>query len=236
MVEMILDPYEAFRDADFTATVEDMGIKIYGTEEKETLKAYIKFEDGGADLTFFVNKSDGNPMIETDGKIKSFLDLGAFAKAIKVFGFQTIVDLDPDNLVFKTNPPLKGKVTSWQAKKSGKKIAADGTEGKEYTNFILVKVEGTGKGTTSSKESAKEAPKTDYKTEWKEILKEILIDPLTEGQINKTIGDNDKTNNVGEPIKILHTAMAKVRKVTLQELVKEKYILLNADAKYELVE
>lgn len=141
MVEIVLDPYDAFRDGSFVGEVTEMGIKTFG--EKETLKAYLEFDDGGSPITFFINKSDGSAMIEEkeEKNIKSFLDLGAFATSAKNLGYKTIIDLDPDNLVFRTEPDMVGQKTVWLAKKSPKKIDASGEEGKEYTNFFLVAID-----------------------------------------------------------------------------------------------
>lgn len=230
MVEMIIDTYDSFREEDFTATVTEMGIKTFG--EKETLKAYIKFDDEGADITFFIQKSDGSEMLEAGdepghAKLKSFLDLGNFAKAAKKLGYETRIDLDPSHLVFKTVPDLVGKKTSWKAKKSGKKIDADGNEGKSYTNFLLVSIEGTSNAPKASTEKPKEVPQADLKPVWTQELKEILKEPLNEAGILKAINtklpDDDKRK-----------AMHKVRKATLLELVKEGTLDITEDGKYQL--
>ncbi len=111
MVEVILNPYSNFRDGDFTAEVEEMGIKEFG--EEATRKAFISFTDGGAPITFYIEKKDGTSFVESDGKIKAFYDIGSFVTQCKKFGFEVRIDTDLDNPVFRTVPPLEGKTTVW---------------------------------------------------------------------------------------------------------------------------
>lgn len=271
MVEIVLDPYDAFRDSSFVGEVTEMGIKAFG--EKETVKAYLEFEDGGSPITFFINKSDGSAMIEEkeDKNIKSFLDLGAFATMAKNLGYKTIIDLDPDNLVFRTEPDMVGQKTVWLAKKSPKKIDSSGEEGKEYTNFFLVAIDkhvvdhklierfklktefkemeaelkgsapapaGTAKASASAPAKKAEAtkPSVDLKEAWKELLIDVLAEkPLNVAGIQLAINAKDKGLKSDDPQRILHTAMAKERTKILGELVSEKFLNINEDAKYEVV-
>jgi hypothetical protein len=235
MTEVELKPYSTYREGDFTAEVSEMGIKEFG--EEAVRKAYIDFTDGGAPIIFSLELKGGKPLIEeTDrGNVKSFYDLGNFAIVVNKFGYRSFIDDDPENPVFRTEPPLEGKTTTWKAKKT--KYTDDIGKVSEYTNFTLINIEGVTQPQQPKKDSAKKGESkpsattkdnlSELSEAWKEVLVEILDIPRNEAGILKAVNaklpDDDKRKS-----------MHKVRRQVLQELVKAKFLNISDEGKYNV--
>lgn len=240
MVRVILTPYSSFRTEGFTAIVMEMGIKEFG--EDAIPKAYIDFDDGGAPITYLLDIR-GKPMIEDpiDGyaRVRNFA-VGAFAEQAKKLGYETYIDTDPGNYEFGTTPDLTGCVTTWEGKRSGKRIDADGTEREGFMNFTLVAIDSKKTPPLPTplidKKPAKAPAKTisspamvvkDIIESWKEVLIDVLTVPLNEAGILKAV--NAKYPDDGK-----RKALHQVRKATLQELVKTNFLTIDAAGKYEI--
>lgn len=247
MARVILDAYSSFRTEAFTATVVEMGIKEFGDDAIP--KAYIEFDDGGAPLTYPI-EAKGKCLIENidpgRAKIKNF-GAGAFVEQAKKLGYQTFIDVDPESYEFGTIPDIVGLPTTWDVKKGGDRIDADGNKKEGYTNFILVAV--GGKKTTPQQPQSKTPEKPSQSqpeqkvdglddktlTAWKSTLNQILVDPMDAGSIQRTINELSKGLPAGDPMKATYTAMSKCRSAALKSLKDAKFIQMNADLKYELV-
>jgi hypothetical protein len=233
MVEVTLNPYSSFRDADFTAIVEEMGIKEFG--EKAIRKAFIGFADEGAPLTFQIEKKDGTSLIESDParNIKAITDIGKFATAANKFGYKVVIDTDED--IFKTVPSLEGKKTSWEMIPGRKYTDDNGEQRDGFATFVLVKIEEDGKipaGVTTALQGAPTQPAKANDLEeqieaWKEVLVMVLTEPKNEAGILKGV-------NTIKPDSDARKAMHKARKAVLAELVKAKFLVLDADGKYSV--
>ncbi len=235
MTRVILEPYSSFRTESFTATVIDMGIKEFG--EDAIQKAYIEFDDGGAPITYPL-EAKGKPLIESiengKAKIKNF-SVGGFAEQAKKLGYQTFIDTDLENHEFGCIPELIGKVTSWEAKRGGKRIDADGNEKEGFTNFTLTKIEG---GVTPSQPTTQPAHKPAEKPQgstqtakqppidtkrWEEVLSVILTQPMTLGEIQKAVNTTFKDESM---------ALAKTRTAAIKALKEVGKITIDENQKY----
>lgn len=243
MVRVILDPYSSFRDADFTATVTEMGIKEFG--EQNTPKAYINFDDGGAPITYPIEVK-GKSLVETEengrAKIKNF-GTGKFAEDVKKLGYEAYIDVDPDSYEFGTIPELIGLETTWKMEKGKERIDADGIKKDGYTNFTLTGIKGgkaqppkqSGKTTPKAPETSKDGVDAALLATWKEVLPNILIDPMTQQEIQKALNEVIKGLATTDPKRAQYLKLGAVRLPALKALENAKFLSQDADQKYSLV-
>lgn len=221
MTEIEIVPYSTRRTESFKAAITEMGIAVYGEEEKE--RAFIEFDDGIAPLTFSLDAKNAS-IIEQEGKVKDFYDLGRFAQALRKHGYKLFVDRD--NKTMRTEPPIVGMITEWTCKPPIKSVGTDGREFLNY-NFDLKEVNKT-PATPSKPRSPPAAIDSALVELWKEHLIEILqSSPFNEGGILSEINKRIPDTKTRQPLNA-------VRKKVLELLVKEKFLDLDEDARYSL--
>lgn len=235
--EIEIIPYNTRRTEAFKASVVEMGIALYGEEGAQKERAYIEFDDGMAPLTFSLDAKNVS-VIEQEGKIKDFYDMGRFAQSLRKMGYKLFVSRNAKTM--RTDPSIIGFVTEWTCKPPTKSVSADGREFLNY-NFELKEI--TNPTPSTSKTPAtpstgtgkpKDKPSPPVSTIdpalielWKEYLVEILQVPVNEAGVLQAI--NSKVTDVKN-----RQALNAVRKKVLELLVREKFLDIDENARYFL--